>query len=116
MIMIGVALLVIAAFLALGGIWMTGANGTSLAFVMGPLTLTTSVIAVFIAGMVTVALLWAGVWLTTTGTRRSWGQWRHRSTKGTDTPGALGDPRTPTSPGAPTHSDAPDRPRAPGEA
>lgn len=80
MIMLGIILVLLAALLGLGGLWLTTSGDHAKFVVSGPLGLNVelSPAALIILGMVAVGLLWAGWWLMKHGTKRGLSRRRER--------------------------------------
>lgn len=70
-IALGFLIVLLAAFLGLSGIWLTTSNSTQLLLEAGPLSYELAPVTLFIAGLITMALLWLGWAMIRSGTKRS---------------------------------------------
>jgi len=80
MILLGIILILLAALLGLGGLWLTTSGDHTRFTVSGPLGMSVemSPAALLILGMVAMGLLWAGWWLIKYGTVRGLSRRRER--------------------------------------
>jgi len=78
MIVAGIIVLLIAVILGLLGLWITTSNSATMFFDVGLIKIDISPSALFIGGMVVMALLWLGIRLTGFGTKRTVQQRRDR--------------------------------------
>lgn len=77
-IALGFLIVLLAAFLGLCGIWLTTSNSTQLLLEAGPLSYELAPVTLFVAGLITMALLWLGWAMIRSGTKRSMRNRRER--------------------------------------
>ncbi len=71
MLAIGAIVILAAAVIGLGGFWLTTSNTTPMYLSAGPFAIDVAPVAVFVAGLLAMGLLWLGWTLLRSGTKRT---------------------------------------------